>query len=106
MAITKNSALIRQAMAYVIELHRELTQENGAPTPGTQNQVVDFILADPDLRQEVSNWARTVDINEATTNPPRRLPHSSAFRRIRAHLQSIMDQPVFTPTEQAPGDRR
>jgi hypothetical protein len=49
-AITEDTLLIRQALAYAIELYRELSEENGAPTLGTQNQVVDFILADPDLR--------------------------------------------------------
>jgi len=55
MAVTENTKLIRQALAYVIELYRELTEENGAPTLGTQNQVVDFILADPELRRAVSD---------------------------------------------------
>ena len=36
-----------QALAYVIKLYDELTAENGAPTLGTQNQAVDFILAKP-----------------------------------------------------------
>ena len=49
-AITEDTLLIRQALAYAIELYRELTEENGAPSLGTQNQVVDFILADPELR--------------------------------------------------------
>jgi hypothetical protein len=59
MAITENIMLIRQALAYVIELYHELTEENGAPTLGTQNQVVDFILADPELSRAVSDWRRT-----------------------------------------------
>jgi hypothetical protein len=46
-AITEDTGLIRQAIAYAIELYRELTEENGAPSLGTQNQVVDSILADP-----------------------------------------------------------
>ena len=33
---------IRRAIAYVIELYRELTAENGAPSLGTQNQVIEF----------------------------------------------------------------
>jgi antirestriction protein ArdC len=40
-----------QALAYVIELYRELTAENGAPTLGTQNQAVDFIRSNPELRK-------------------------------------------------------
>jgi len=51
-----------------------------------------------------AHWARLVDSDEATTAPPRRLP--CAYRRIRAYLQSIMDQPVFTRPGQAPPDRR
>ena len=43
---TEDTTLIGQALAYVIELYHELTSENGAPTLGTQNQIVDFILAD------------------------------------------------------------
>ena len=35
----------------------ELTEENGAPTLGTQNQAVDFILADPELCRAVADWA-------------------------------------------------
>jgi hypothetical protein len=31
MAITENTLLIRQALAYVIELYHELTEENGGP---------------------------------------------------------------------------
>ena len=46
---TEDTTLIGRALAYVIELYRELTDENGAPTLGTQNQIVDFILADPEL---------------------------------------------------------
>jgi hypothetical protein len=105
-ALTEDTALIRQALAYVIELYRELSEENGAPSLGTQNQVVDFILADPELRAAAAHWARLVDSDEATTAPPRRLPCDPAYRRIRAYLQSIMDQPVFTRPGQAPPDRR
>ena len=104
-AITEDTLLIRQALAYAIELYRELSEENGAPSLGTQNQVVDFILADPELRAAVSDWGRLVDNGEATTAPPRRLPCDGAYRRIRAYLQSIMDQPVFTRPGQEPPDR-
>ncbi len=104
--ITEDPVLIRQALAYAIELYRELSEENGAPSLGTQNQVVDFILADPELRAVASQWARLVDSDEATTAPPRRLPDDAAYRRIRNYLQSIMDQPVFTRPGQEPPDRR
>jgi hypothetical protein len=61
-----------QALAYVIKLYDELTAENGAPTLGTQNQVVEFVLADPDLCRAVAEWAATTDIDEASTAPQRR----------------------------------
>jgi hypothetical protein len=104
--ITEDTRLIRHALAYAIELYREVSEENGAPSLGTQNQVVDFILADPELRAAVANWGRLVDSGEATTAPPQRLPCDAAYRRIRAHLLSIMDQPVFTRPGQEPPDRR
>jgi hypothetical protein len=105
-AITEDTLLIRQALAYAIELYRELSEENGAPSLGTQNQVVDFILADPELRAVVAQWGRLFESEEATTAPPRRLPCDAAYRRVRAYLQSIMDQPVFTRPGQEPSDRR
>jgi hypothetical protein len=105
-ATTEDTVLIRQAMAYVVELYRELTEENGAPSLGTQNQVVDFILADPELREAVARWGRTVETEEATTEPPRRLPGDAAYRRIRTQMQSAMEQPVFTRPGQEPDDRR
>jgi hypothetical protein len=104
--ITEDTLLIRHALAYAIELYRELSEENGAPSLGTQNQVVDFILADPELRAAGAHWGRLVDSGEATTTPPRRLPCDAAHRRIMAYLQSIMDQPVFTRPGQEPPDRR
>jgi len=51
--------LRREALVYVIRLYDELTEENGAPTLGTQNQAVDFILADPELCRAVEAWAQT-----------------------------------------------
>ena len=105
-AITEDTLLIRQALAYAIELYRELTEENGAPSLGTQNQVVDFILADPELRTAAAHWGRLIESDEATTAPPRRLPCGAAYRRIKTYLQSIMDQPVFTRPGQEPPDRR
>ena len=105
-AITEDTLLIRQALAYAIELYRELSEENGAPSLGTQNQVVDFILTDPELRAAVAHWGRLADSGEATTAPPQRLPCDAAYRRIKAYLQSIMDQPVFTRPGQEPPDRR
>jgi hypothetical protein len=105
-ATTEDTVLIRQAMAYVVELYRELTGENGAPSLGTQNQVVDFILADPELREAIGRWAATVPTEEATTAPPQRLPCDPAYRRIRDYMQSAMAGPVFKRPRREPDDRR
>jgi hypothetical protein len=91
MAITENTLLIRQALAYVIELYYELTEENWAPTLGTLNPTVAFILADPELSRAVSDWALGVEIDEATIGPSSHLPGDSSYRRIGAYLQSVMD---------------
>jgi hypothetical protein len=105
-AATENAALIGQVVAYVIELYRELTEENGAPTLGTQNRVADFILADPELREAVAAWARTAETDEATTQPSPRLPDNPAYRRIRAHMESIVEPALFVRSSQDSGDRR
>ena len=59
----EDTKLREQALAYVIRLYDELTEENGAPTLGTQNQAVDFILADPELCRAVADWAATTEID-------------------------------------------
>jgi hypothetical protein len=80
------SDVIIDALAYVEELHQELTAENGAPPPGAQNQVVDAILADPMLTAYVRAWGERNRVLEARTDPPQRLPIDEAYRRIRAWL--------------------
>src|SRR5207237_10195273 len=92
--------LRREALVYVIRLYDELTEENGAPTLGTQNQAVDFILADPELRRAVVAWAETAEIDEATTAPPRRLPRAALYDRVRAYLAAIMERPIFAEPDQ------
>ena len=94
-ALTEDTVLIRRTIAYVIELYRELTAENGAPSLGTQNQVVEFILADPELREAVARWGRAADPDEATTQPLRRLPCDATYQRARAYLRRVMDEPVL-----------
>ena len=75
----EDAILTRQALAYVIELYRELSAENGAPSLGTQNQVVDFIRTDPELRDAVARWAQSHDVEKATTELPRRLPDDACL---------------------------
>jgi hypothetical protein len=94
-AATKDTELIRYALAYADALYRELTQENGAPALGTQNQTVDFILADPELRAAVARWGRKIEEAEARVGPPQRLPQDAAYERIRAHMAAALVRPVF-----------
>jgi len=87
---------LRQAAhAYVIALYRELTEENGAPMLGTENQVVDFILADPERQRRVAAWAATTSLGEATTAPPQRLPQDTFYVEVRTLMEQIMAPPVF-----------
>ena len=92
---TEDTELGARALAYVIELHHELTAENGAPTLGSQNPAVEFIRADPELRRAITAWAKTVEIDEATMAPRRRLPFDDLYDQVRAFLQMIMTQRVF-----------
>jgi hypothetical protein len=68
-------------------LYRELTAENGAPTLGTQNQAVEFIRNDPELRRAVSVWAEATNIDEATMAPQRRLPFDALYHQVRGFLE-------------------
>ena len=61
---TEDTKLGAQALAYVTKLYQELTVENGAPTLGSQNQAVEFIRSDAELRRSVAAWAETVNIDE------------------------------------------
>ena len=94
LSITEDTKLGLQALAYVIELYRELTAENVAPTLGSQNQAVEFIRADPELRRAVVAWAETVD-DEAVMAPRRFLPFDALYDRLRAFLEQTMTSPVF-----------
>ena len=69
-------------MAYVVELYREMTEENGAPTLGTQHQVVQFVLH-PEPCFAVSWSVRTAEIEEVTT-PSARLRDDGAHLRSRS----------------------
>ena len=96
MALPIEDTRLRQAaLAYVIALYEELTGENGAPALGTQNQAVDFILSDSDLRRGVARWAAEARIGDRATPPPWRLPQDGLHDRVRAYLEEIMEVPVF-----------
>jgi hypothetical protein len=46
-------------------------------------------------RQPITAWAKTVEIDEATMAPRRRLPFDDLYDQVRAFLQMIMTQRVF-----------
>ena len=98
--LVEDTRLRRQALAYVIELYEELTDENGAPTLGTQNQAVDFILLDPDLRHAVAEWAAARNIDEASTAPPQRPRQDDLYHRVCGYLEEIMEPPIFAAPDQ------
>jgi hypothetical protein len=87
------------ALTYVINLYDELTQENGGPPLGTQNQAVEFILGDPELRHALAGWAADAEIAEATL-ALRRLPYDELYHRVRSYLEHIMGPPVFGAAKQ------
>lgn len=85
----EDAELSAQALAYVIALYHELAAENCAPTLGSQNQAVDFIRADPELRRAVAAWAEAANPDEATTAPRRRLPFDALYGRVRTLLEGM-----------------
>jgi len=98
--LTEEERLRLAALAYVIELHEELTQENGAPPLVTQNQAVAFILGDPESRRALAMWAANAEIDEATTTPQRRPPQDALYHRVRTYLEHIGERRVFPAAEQ------
>ena len=92
--MARDTALALHALTYVIRLHADLTSEHGAPTLGTQNQAVDFILGDPELSRAVATWAAMTNIGEASTKPSRRLPQDELYRRVREYLEKISARPA------------
>jgi len=94
LSVTEDTKLGLQALAYVIELYRELTAENVVPPLGSQNQAVEFIRADPELRRAVVAWAETVE-DEAVMAPRRLLPFDALYDRLRAFLEQSMISPIF-----------
>jgi hypothetical protein len=93
--LTEDTALIAAAISYVVELYRELSVENGAPTLGTQNQAVEFILARPELARAVKEWARRTRPDEAKAAPPQRLPFDETYRQVAAVLRDIIEVSAF-----------
>ena len=99
MQLTKEARLRLAALAYVIDLHNELTQENGAPPLGTQNQAVDFILGDPELRRALADWAAGADLKQITT-AMRRPPQDALYHRVRSYFEQIDGRRIFPAAKQ------
>jgi hypothetical protein len=93
MHTSEDSDAIIDSLAYVEQLHQELTTENGAPPLGAQNRVVEAILADPTLVAYVQDWARQNRVLEASTAPAQRLPIDDVYRRLGALLLSNETSP-------------
>jgi hypothetical protein len=89
--------LILDAMAYVEEIHRELSAENTAPPPGVEGRVVHAILCDPALSQYVRDWATRNRVLEASINSPQRPPIDDVYRRVRDLLVSAAGDSVKSP---------
>src|SRR4051794_25332355 len=94
LSVTEDTKLGLQAHAYVIELYRELTAENVAPTLGSQNQAVAVIRADPELPPAAVAWAGAGE-REAVMAPRRFLPFDARYDRLHAFLEQTMTLPVF-----------
>jgi hypothetical protein len=86
MHMSEDSDAIVDALAYVEQLHQELTTENGAPPLGAQNRVAEAILTDPALVAYVRDWATRNRVLEASTAPAQRLPIDDVYRRLGALL--------------------
>ena len=99
MQLTMEARLKLAALAYVIHLHNELTQESGAPPLGTQNQAVDLILGDPELRRALADWAADADPEQITT-AMQRPPHDALYHRVRDYLERIPRPRVFAVTKE------
>jgi hypothetical protein len=97
--LTDEMRLRLAALNYVTALHKEVTQENGMPPLGTQNQAVDFILGDPELRGALATWAGDAYIDEMTPSL-RRPPHDALYRRVRDYLEHIPRRQVFPIAKQ------
>jgi hypothetical protein len=102
---TRPLAFERGAAAVALDVHLE--------DGGVMNQAVDdrdrHCLVWEDLkilREAVAQWGQAADLDEATTQPLRRLPCDATYQRAGAYLRRVMDELVFTRPGQEPGDRR
>lgn len=99
---TEDTATIIAALAYVTALYRELSDENGAPPLGTQNQVVDFVLSDAMLTDYVQRWASRQHEDDPVPAPPQRLPRDGVYDLIAARMRDAMEAPIFLRQEHNP----
>jgi len=88
--MSEDPTAIGDALAYVVEMYRELAQENGAPTLGIQNQIVEYVLRDEPALAAARNWVTRSDANEARLAPNPRLPQDAAYWRVRERMLAAM----------------
>ena len=100
--LTDEARLRLAALDYVTALHNEVTQEHGMPPLGTQNQAVDFMLGDPELRRALAAWAEGAHIDQMTPSL-RRPPHDAFYHRVRSYLERIARPQVFPVTKDLSG---
>ncbi len=91
--MTDDLRSIAEALAYVTEVYRELAQENGSPTLGTQNQMVEFVLNNGALREAARRFAMQSGQGEAMLEPHQRPPLDAAFCRVRDRMRETMERP-------------
>jgi hypothetical protein len=77
------------ALAYVVALREGLTAQNAAPQLGAQKQAVQFILAAPALRRQLSAWAVRMPIYEGHASWLPQLPQDELYRSVRRFLELI-----------------
>jgi hypothetical protein len=83
---------ILDAIAYVEEIHRELTTENTAPPQGALNQVVEVVLADPLLADAARAWAERNRVLDEVKSPPDPPPFDDAYRRVSDLIREVERQ--------------
>ena len=102
---TEDTVAIQDAIAYVIEPYGELTEKNGAPS--LLRRIRPSISSLP-IRPRATRWLVGLGLPRSRRRRPDRpgpMHCDDAYRRIRANLESAMQQPVFTRAGREAGDR-
>lgn len=100
----EDADVILDAVAYVEEVHRELTSENTAPSVGALNQVVEVVLVDPELTAAARAWAQRNRVLEEASSPPGPPPADAAYRRVSELLRDA-ERNAGPGSDRLSGDR-